>query len=84
MMYIYTPNNTKHRKINKQKQKQTKANEKQQTTQRFHGECLLIEYGRVDVRAYAYLSFTICARCCSKRRRAFGFIVSSLREALVS
>ena len=26
----------------------------------------------------------ICARCCSKRRRAFGFIMSSLREAFVS
>ena len=26
----------------------------------------------------------ICARCCSKRRRAFGFIMSSLREAFMS
>ena len=26
----------------------------------------------------------ICARCCSKRRRDFGFIVSGLREAFVS
>ena len=41
--------------------------------------------GEGGCERYTYLvSVMICARCCSERRRAFGFIMPSLREALVA